>query len=151
MNNERAASLIFLCAGIYGLIFSIPMPMGRWYEPGPGVFPLSLSILLCLSGFLWFALGKKKGDEEGPKDWHGVIRKLASPGKIVGLTAVFIISLDFLGYMVASCLYLFLLFLWVSRYRSWTSMGLAIVFGGGSWYFFGELLAIHLPKGLWFP
>ena len=50
MTKERGGSLIFLAAGIYGLVFSIGLPFGRWNEPGPGVFPLALSILLCISG-----------------------------------------------------------------------------------------------------
>ena len=50
MTKERGGSLIFLAAGIYGLVFSTGLPFGRWNEPGPGVFPLALSILLCISG-----------------------------------------------------------------------------------------------------
>ena len=143
--------MVFLFAGIYGFVFSIHMPVGRWNEPGPGVFPLSLSILLCLSGFLWFVYGNKKRDEGRIRDWRRAIGTLKTPAKVVGLTAAFIITLDPLGYLTASSLYLFLLFLWVSRYRLWIAMGLAIVLGGGSWFFFGKLLAIPLPGGLWIP
>jgi hypothetical protein len=80
---------------------------------------------------------------------RGFIRKLLTPLQIVVLTAGFIFLLSRLGYLVASTLYLFLIFLWVSRYKLWAAVGLAIVIGGGSWYFFGKLLAVQLPKGLW--
>jgi hypothetical protein len=45
MTKDRATSVLFLLTGIYGLYFSIQLPMGRWNEPGPGVFPITLSIL----------------------------------------------------------------------------------------------------------
>jgi hypothetical protein len=146
MDKERAGSLIFLLAGIYGLIFSTGLPMGRWNEPGPGVFPLALSILLCLSGVLWFIHGK--GKEKAILDWGGLARKLATPVKIIGCTAGFILILGRLGYVVTASIYLFVLFLWVSRYRLWVAMGLAIAIGVGSWYFFEKLLSVQLPKGL---
>lgn len=148
MKKERAGSFIFFFAGIYGLIFSLQLPMGRWNEPGPGVFPLTLSILLCLSGVLWFIQGK--GKEEASLDWRGLTQKLVNPLKIIGCTAAFILILDRLGYVVTATIYLFVLFLWVSRYRLWVAMGLAIVLGVGSWYFFEKLLSVQLPKGLLF-
>jgi hypothetical protein len=69
--------------------------------------------------------------------------------QIVVLTSAFILLLSPLGYLMASILYLFLLFLWVSRYKLWAAAGLAVVLGGGSWYFFGKVLAVQLPKGFW--
>lgn len=149
MNNERAGGLIFLFTGIYGFIFSIQLPLGKLNEPGPGVLPLSLSILLWISGILWLMLGKGRGREKARIDLRGFIRKSLTPLQIVVLTAAFIFLLSLLGYLVASTLYLFIIFLWVSRYKLWTAAGLAIVIGGGSWYFFGKLLAVQLPKGLW--
>ena len=83
-------------------------------------------------------------------DWWGIARKLVTPLKIIGVTASFILTLDGLGYLVASSLYLFVLFLWVSRYRIWVTMGLAIILGAGSWYLFEKILAVQLPKGLFF-
>jgi putative tricarboxylic transport membrane protein len=151
MNKECAASLIFFVAGIYGFIFSVPLPLGRWREPGPGVFPLSLSILLCLSGILWFFYGKKKGNkgkEEERIDWRGIAVRLITPLKILGITLAFILSLERLGYLLGSSLYMFILFLVVSRYRLWIAIGLALIAGIGSWYFFHKMLAIQLPQGL---
>lgn len=151
MNKEKAGSLIFLVAGIYGIIFSIGIPMGKWYEPGPGIFPLCVSILLFASGFLGFICRKAAGGEKARIDWHDVITNVHRLLKIVGLTAAFILVLEQVGYLVASTLYLFLLLFWVSRYKLWTATGLAVVLGGGSWYFFVQILAVDLPKiGIWF-
>ena len=149
MSKERAGGLIFLFTGIYGFIFSTQLPLGKLSEPGPGVLPLSLSTLLCISGILWLILGKGGGREKARMGFREFIKKSLTPLQIVVLTGAFIFLLSLLGYLVASMLYLFLLFLWVSRYKLWVAAGLAVVIGGGSWYFFGKLLAVQLPKGLW--
>lgn len=146
MSKERRGSLIFLAAGIYGLVFSIGLPLGRWNQPGPGVFPFAISVLLCVSGALWFIRGKKKETTE----WVGLedfVRRFIRPLKIVGITAVFILALHPLGYLLTSTLFIFILFLWVSRYRLSVAVVLAVVFGAGSWLFFEKLLATPLPKG----
>jgi hypothetical protein len=148
MSKERGGSLIFLAAGIYGLIFSVQLPLGRWNQPGPAVFPLSLSILLCIFGISWFIQGKGNAEKKETVSLGGFVRKFITPIQIVALTAAFILTFDSLGYSLASTLYLFVIFLWVSRYRFWTALGLAIALGAGSWLFFGKVLATSLPKGL---
>ena len=146
MNKERAAGLIFFLTGAYGFILSIQLPRGTWAEPGPAIFPLGISTLLILAGVLTFIFGKPN-EKEGI-DWSGMVRQLLTPGKIVGLTAAFILVLDRLGYLLASSLFIFLLTFLVSHYRVWVAMGLAITIGVGSWYFFGRILAVQLPGGL---
>ena len=147
MTKERGGSLIFLVAGVYGLVFSIRFPLGRWNEPGPGVFPISLSILLCLFGISWFIQGKGKEEKKEAVSLKGFVRKFITPLRIIGLTAVFIFALEPLGYLLTSTLYIFVLFFWVSRYRLWIAAVLAVVFGSASWFFFEKLLATPLPKG----
>jgi len=144
MTKERGGSLIFLAAGVYGLVFSIQLPLGKWNQPGPAVFPLGLSILLCIFGISWFIRGKEKKEPIGLK---GFLRKFTTPAQIVGLTAAFILTFEFLGYLLGSTIYLFVLFLWVSRYRWWSALALAVAFGAGSWIFFEKLLATPLLKG----
>ena len=147
MTKERGGSIIFLAAGIYGFVFSIQLPLGRWNQPGPAVFPLALSLLLCVFGVSWFIRGKgerEKQETVSPKEF---VCKSMTPIRIVGLTAAFILTFEPLGYLLGSTLYLFALFFWVSRYRLWTALALAIAFGAGSWLFFGRLLATPLPMG----
>lgn len=151
MNKELIGGIIFLFAGIYGFVFSLPLPMGKWNEPGPGIFPLSLSILLCVSGFSWLIYGRRRGKEKSRIDWRGFFGKLVSPLKIVITTAAFIFSLEGLGYLATSTLYIFILLFWVSRYRLWVALGLGIILGVGSWFFFGKILEVQLPRGLLIP
>jgi putative tricarboxylic transport membrane protein len=146
MSKERSGGFIFLAAGIYGVIFSVSLPLGQWNQPGPAVFPLSLSILLCIFGVSWVIQGK--GEKEKALGLGEFVRKYVTPFKIIGLTAAFILTLDPLGYLLASTIYLFVLLLWVSHYRLWVAAVPAIGFGTGSWLFFGKLLATPLPVGI---
>jgi putative tricarboxylic transport membrane protein len=147
MTKEQGGGLIFLAAGVYGLIFSIQLPLGRWNEPGPGVFPLALSILLCATGLGWTLQGRSKRQIEKRFNWQEFLEKLATPLKIGALTLAYILVLDRVGYLLTSLLYVFVLFWWVSRYKLWIAAGLAILLGVGSWLFFQRLLAVQLPKG----
>ena len=153
MTKDRAASLLFLLTGSYGFYFSIQLPMGRWNEPGPGVFPVTLSILLLVSGVSWFILGRREpgGENQGKKTgWRDIVNNLSTPLKIIGVTALLILFFNRVGYLVASSLYLFVLFFWVSRYRIIVSITLALSIAIGSWYFFQKILSVQLPKGLLF-
>jgi hypothetical protein len=145
MTKERGGGLIFFIAGVYGLIFSIRLPLGRWNEPGPAVFPLVLSILLCVSGLFWFS--QEKGKKKEPLGLKGFLRKYFVTLQIVGLTAIFILAFEPLGYLLTSMFYIFILFLWVSHYSLWSAAVLAVAIGGGSWFFFEKLLSTSLPKG----
>ena len=153
MTKERVASLVFLLAGIYGLVFSLQLPFGRLQEPGPAMLPLCLSIFLVASGILWFICGGKRGrakEGAGKFDWHGMAKGLITPLKIMGVTAAFILTVGKMGYLLTSLFYLFVLFLWVSRYRLSIAIALSFLIGAGSWYFFGRFLGVQLPPGI-FP
>ncbi|NWF92777.1 MAG: tripartite tricarboxylate transporter TctB family protein [Syntrophaceae bacterium] len=146
MNKQGASSLIFLFAGIYGVVFSLQLPFGYLREPGPGMLPLFLSILLLLSGALGLIHSMSKGGKG--IDWHGMVKKVITPLEIVGVTAGFILALESLGYLITSSLYTFLLFFWICRYRLVVSIGLSTSFGVGSWLFFDKLLSVPLPSGI---
>ena len=171
------------------MVFSTQLPFGKLTEPGPGMFPFSLSLLLLISGILIFIHGKgkvnpdpalKRGALGSPqifgihpcdkshtfkkvrdKSWGflrggvkaamgggGLKNQLVTPLQIVGLTLIFSILLEKLGYLVTTLAYLFILFIWICRYKFWIAAGLAIVLGMGSWYFFAKLLVIRLPAGI---
>ena len=51
VNTDRAGFGTIFVLALYGVVSSSLMPMGRLQEPGPGFFPLALSvILLVLAG-----------------------------------------------------------------------------------------------------
>jgi hypothetical protein len=149
VNGNRVAGLIFFCAGLYGVAFSFHLLMGSSSQSGAGVFPFSVSILLVLSGVLWSVQGNRKREEKAGIEIQKIISDLATPFKIVVVTLAFVLTVSQLGYLIASSLFLLLLFFWVGRYRLWVATGLAILVGVGSWSFFVKVLAIDLPRGIW--
>ena len=150
MTKTRAGSLIFLLVGGYALVLSIEFPLGQWNEPGAGVLPLSLSILLCISGMLWFIAGKPKEGEKTGIDWRAIAKLVKVPFQIVVLTAALVLMLTRVGFLLGTMIYLFLIFAWVSRFKLRVAIGLAVVLGTGSWLFFVKLLLIQLPAmGVW--
>lgn len=148
MTKQQGGGLIFVAAGIYGLIFSTQLPLGKWNEPGPGVFPLIVSILLCATGLGWALQRMPKRNVGKGFDIHTFLTKLATPLKIAGLTLAYVLVLDRVGYLLTSLVYVFLLFWWVCRYKPWIAAGLAVLLGLGSSFFFGRVLAVQLPKGV---
>ena len=90
--------------------------------------------------------GERRSREERI-NWSELAQKEATALKIIGTTAAFILIFEYLGYVLTSALYLFVLFFWVSRYKVWVAMGLAIGAGVGSWYFFEKILSVQFPQG----
>lgn len=144
MSKERLGSLGFLLAGIFGLSQAVRLSLGSMEKPGPGVFPLILSVLLCMIGasLLFSAKG------QGRLRWGEIVRQKARVWQIVLQTGVFIMTLEWLGYPLASAIYLFSLFSWTCRFRVGQAAGLAALLTVASWYLFVRFLGVQLPPGL---
>jgi putative tricarboxylic transport membrane protein len=149
MNKEHGGGLIFLLTGIYGLIFSLRLPMGRWTEPGPGAFPFGLAVLLSFSGIMIIARAKTKKEEKQEGKTREFLRNLITPLSIVLLTLAFILVLERVGYVASVLVYLFILFFGICRYKLPLAAGMAVVFGLGSWYLFVKILGVQLPLSFW--
>ena len=143
MSKERLSSLLLFLVGILALIQSAQFPMGTLEKPGPGVFPLMLSVLLAVIGVL--LLIAEKG--QGKLNWLRIIREKGTVWKIIILSAAFIAAFEGLGYLASSAAYLFLLFFWVCHSRAGVAVALTAVITLGSWYLFGTILGLQLPTG----
>ena len=145
MNKDQAGGLFFLFVGVCFFFLSIKLPVGKFTQPGPAIFPLVLSLLLSIIGILVFSSGKGNPEIDRAKDSGN----LAKPLAIILLTLAFIFFMGRLGYLLTSFLYLFSLFFLVSRFKWFFSAGLSGILAAGSWYFFGKILGIFLPLGPW--
>lgn len=145
MSKESIGGLFLLFVGSYAFLHSIQLLIGTWRQPGPGLFPLLLSVLLCIVATLIFISGKGKEKI----DWRGSIGQRMKPWQIVMLTIGFILAMKPVGYLVTSLFYLFVLFLWVCRFRMWVATILSALLAPATWYFFGKILGLHLPVGPW--
>jgi putative tricarboxylic transport membrane protein len=148
MGRQRVAGFIFLIIGILGFSDSLRFSWGSWAEPGPAPFPLAVSLLLSITGIAKIVQDVKAGESGEWIQWPAMARGFVTPLKILGTTLVFILVLERLGYLVATLLFMFVLFVWVCRYRVWIAMGLSTAIGVGSWFFFETILKVQLPEGL---
>ncbi len=145
MNTERGGSLLFLGIGIGALALSVRLPMGSWTQPGPGVFPFILSLLLTIVGIALLA-----GSGAGPRmNWRDALSGQATPWSIIALTAFFILGFERLGFVPASALYLFVILYAVSRLPLARAAALSAGITAGGWYLFVKMLNLQLPAGLW--
>ncbi len=144
MNKQRAGALVFLIVGVYGAVLSLFLPMGKWGTPGAGVYPLIVSVLLTLSGVVIFL--RERAVER--IDWKETLKQQRAPLQIVVFTGGFILALERLGYTLTAFLYTFALLFFVSHYRPWKAVWMAILIGVGSWFVFGKLFETQLPEGI---
>lgn len=143
MSKERLSSMLFFLVGIFALTQSVQFSMGTLEKPGPGVFPLILSVLLVVIGVL--LLFAERGHEK--LNWPRLIREKGTVWKIIMLSAAFVAAFEGLGYLATSAVYLFLLFFWVCRFRAGAAVALTAIITISSWYLFGTILGLQLPVG----
>jgi hypothetical protein len=143
MSKERIGSLLFLIVGILALVRSVQFSMGTLEKPGPGVFPLILSVLLAAIGVL--LLFAERG--QGRLNWSRLLREKGTVWKIIILSAAFISAFEGLSYLAASAGYLFPLFFWVCLFRAGAAVALTVIISSSSWYLFGTILGLQLPVG----
>ncbi len=144
MNKMRAGSLVLIGAGVYGFVLSLQLPLGKWSELGAGAFPLIVSALLAIFGIGLFLSHAQREHV----NWPELIKAQWTPFQICITTLAFILTMEALGFLLAATLYVFVLLLWISRYRIWFAAGLAVAIGMGSWYIFGKLFQTPLPTGI---
>lgn len=145
MTKERFGSLFLLLIGIYALIHAARLPMGDWNQPGPGVFPFALSLLLSVIGIALLV-----SSAQGAKlNWKDTLSRQTKTWTIIGLTAVFILGFERLGFVPTSGLYLFFLFSRICRFSLAGAAALAAGITGAGWYLFVKTLNLQLPPGFW--
>jgi len=145
MTKERFGSLFLLLVGGYALIHSARLPLGNWNQPGPGVFPLLLSLLLSAIGVA--LLVSSKGGNKF--NWKDSLSRQKNTWAIMGLTVGFILGFGRLGFVLTSGLYLFLLFAWICRFRMIIAAPLAAGITAAGWYLFVRILNLQFPPGPW--
>jgi putative tricarboxylic transport membrane protein len=143
MKKESVGSLFFLIVGFSSFFLSLKYGIGSLSQPGSAMFPLVLSISLCIIGTLLFI----SGSQEKRIDWRVPLKQFGRPLKIFVLTVGFILAFERLGFLATSFLYLLGLFLWVCRFRVWVAVLWAVLLTSASFYFFAKLLSVLLPMG----
>jgi putative tricarboxylic transport membrane protein len=129
------------------LIVGWDYPWGKIAEPGPGVYPIAVGILM-LAGAVGLGLEARLRRFRLETPWPagaGRWRVLAVLASGLG----YALLLPYLGHPFAGTL-VALIVLRVMGLPRWPlCIGIAIAVGSGSYYLFGRILDVPLPMGFW--
>lgn len=123
-DKDVLAGLMFAVFGLLGLTMSAPFDFGSTARPGPGFFPIVLSVLLVLIGLGVVAFASVRAEVAAP---HIVLRPLVM---ITLSVAVFALCVERFGLMPAVFLAAMIASFGQSRYgtvtRLWVSAALTL-------------------------
>jgi putative tricarboxylic transport membrane protein len=145
MNTDRLGFGTIFVLALYGVVSSSLMPMGQLQEPGPGFFPLALSVILLVLSSLGIVFASPSARDLARSEpfWGD----LKTPIKIVLATSLAVLAFEPGGFLITSSCFLISLFFWVSRYPWWKAVIFGIVGGFSGWLCFVKLLGVPMPGG----
>lgn len=106
---DRISSLIWLALAILICIESLRMPLGSFYDPGPGFLPLGSGVSLGLLSLGNYFYSRRKKIQEAREALYPKER-LKNLGSVLAVLFGFAISLEFLGFLITTFLLLLVLF-----------------------------------------
>jgi putative tricarboxylic transport membrane protein len=143
--------LAFVAAAVVTLISSFAYPYNDRLGPGPGFFPVWLSLItggLSLALFFQVTWSRTPPFEPAsplPEDRAGTVRILI----ILAALAASVALMDFLGFRITLFLFLFFLPLALGI-RSWVLILIFSLLGSfGVFHVFYYWLKVPLPMGVW--
>lgn len=145
--SHMIVSLFWLGLGIFVMIFSYKLGLGRFNSPDSGLMSFLLGLLLVLLSLYSLVISLlKKAREERPKK-EG--RSQANYGKIA-LVLVALITYSFvlekLGFVITTWVFLFLLFR--SMGNRWITTLIASTFTVLATYFVFTFFGVRFPPGI---
>ena len=147
---DLISSLVWICVGLVFCKGAISFGLGDLSEPGPGFFPFWMSVSLITFSFVHFFSSLRKGETShlpvGLRFWpegEYVTRIVV----IIFLLFMFVIALDYLGFVLTTFLFMFFLLKLIESRKLRTLFlisGLTTVL---SYAIFELWLKANLPKG----
>lgn len=144
--TDRLSGVVLLVLSLTMGYLSWKLPLGSFQRPGPGLYPLLLSLILAfLVLFLLVSSGLKKSvktSENNPTSEK-------NPKKVfylLGSLLVYAFCFESLGFLFSTCLFFLLLKPVIEKKWSYVILG-AILVTFLSYLIFDILLQSQLPKG----
>ena len=147
MSQSHIITLFWIGLGIFVMIFSYRLGLGRFSNPDSGLMSFLLGVILVLLSLcsLIISLLKKAGGEGTPKEERG-----QTSYREIGLVlvALFIYSfiLERLGFVITTWIFLFLLFR--SMGNRWITTFIASIFTVLATYFVFTYFGVRFPPGI---
>lgn len=141
---EKIAALTVSLFALCYLLGGSKLQFLEEFGPGPGFFPVLLGITLLALSVAHF-LSAKKSVSGGSGDFHP--RQLLRPAAVMVALCLSAFVLEFLGFLITVFLLVFLVLVFLERYRAPVSALLAICISGGFYLLFETWLKVPLPQG----
>jgi hypothetical protein len=144
--TERLLALAVVAASGAYLLSALALPSGTPARPGPGFFPLAIGAFGAVMALVWTASAFRRSPTaalDHGTSVEGFGRVVATAGALVG----FCVLLSWVGYPVAALVFVVMLLRWLGAgWRSALVIGVASA--AASYYLFGVLLDVPLPRGV---
>lgn len=139
---DRIASILFLATGVLFIIGSRQLASSSYGSSvGPDIFPSLLGIILVLLSIRLFY------ETMVTKTQHSSKEKLQYKPFLIIFTAtlVYILTLETIGYVITTFLFLFVCFQTMERSKVMTSLIISSCFSGLVYFMYVEVLKGTLP------
>jgi putative tricarboxylic transport membrane protein len=139
---DRIASVLFLATGVLFIVGSRQLASSSYGSSvGPDIFPLLLGIILVLLSIRLFYETMISKTQHGPKE-----KLQYKPFLIIfSATLVYILTLETIGYVITTFLFLFVCFQTMERSKVVTSLFISSCFSGLVYFLYVEVLKGTLP------
>jgi putative tricarboxylic transport membrane protein len=150
--RDVASAATLALFAVFALASALRLEIGSVTRPGPGFFPLVLSVALVVAGVALLVVAardrrREPGDPEDLAAERGPARRVALVATIVAL-AVYIAVFERVGFVIATTALLAFLFTVVARYRWPVAVGAGLLIALLARLVFDTWLQVRLPPGL---
>jgi putative tricarboxylic transport membrane protein len=151
---ERITAIVLLALSALWIKLSVNLPFpafARAAKMGPGHFPIAVAALLAILAVILFwqtfrsetPTDPAKDDEEQDRDTHGLRHLIIG----FGFFLAYVILVQFIGFVLASIVFVFCFVRLIGKFNYWLSGLLALAIPVLLWTVFDYLLTVPLPKG----
>lgn len=136
----RLNSLVIALVGVGAAVYALSLPIGTLAQPGSGLWPLVVSVVLTLSAIALLVA------ERDPEDYEPMVVRTFIALAGFALLALFILGFQLMGLTIPSLLLVFVWMRWLAR-ESWTVSALVAVISTVVFVVvFVVLLGVPMPK-----
>lgn len=143
LRSEIIVSIVVFIVALIFLIQSLRLPYISEIGPGPGFFPLWLSGILLIVSCVYIFQSIRKTNKNQDFKWLPDSQVLKRILYILGCMVLFVLLIFFLGFVLTSTTFLFLLLF--REYRWIKSFVISITVSLILFWVFGTMLNVALP------
>ena len=142
--KDRLSGILFLIFSGVTIYLALRLPMGRVGKPGPGIFPLLLSVVIAFLALSLFLRTLRSKGELGTEEISTTKWRLVY---LLGDLCLYVFLLRPLGFLISTWIFLILLNPIVKK--RWIPILLGSLFVSAAFFFFfNYLLKVELPMGI---